>query len=134
MRLVQVDCTTLPQFIQEHQIKNLDLIKIDTEGAEHVIIPSLAGWLRKQTVRQSIRPFSVRPQPPDSGKQSKPTLWLSIHKWNFAPGGDIAIIEVLRLYKHVFEGDSMRVDLTSYELCNFCTILATDLDVPIHRE
>lgn len=49
----QVDCVTLPQFIEEHQIENLDLIKIDTEGAEQLILPSFKSWLEKQTVRDS---------------------------------------------------------------------------------
>lgn len=46
-----MDCLTLPQFIEEHQIENLDLIKMDTEGAEHIILPSFKSWLQKQTVR-----------------------------------------------------------------------------------
>ena len=66
--------------------------------------------------------------------QVKPTLWLSIHKWNFAPGGAEAIVDVLRLYKRVFEGHQNQVDINSYTLCDFCTILATDLDVPIYHE
>lgn len=109
----KVDCLTLPQFIEEHQIENLDLIKMDTEGAEHIILPSFKSWLMKQT--------------------KKPTLWLSIHKWNFGPGGEQAVLDVLRLYKRVLEGDSLPVNPNTYELCNFCTILATDLDTPIYR-
>jgi hypothetical protein len=65
--------------------------------------------------------------------QKKPTLWLSIHRWNFGPGGMEAVLDVLRLYKRVLEGDSQTVNLNTYELCNFCTILATDSDVPIYR-
>jgi hypothetical protein len=41
---------------------------------------------------------------------------------------------VLRLYKRVFEGHQNQVDINSYTLCDFCTILATDLDVPIYHE
>jgi hypothetical protein len=47
---VQVDCLTLPQFIEEQQIENLDLIKMDTEGAESIILPSFKSWLMKQSV------------------------------------------------------------------------------------
>ncbi|ELR22655.1 methyltransferase, FkbM subfamily protein [Acanthamoeba castellanii str. Neff] len=110
----KVDCMTLPQFINEHQIENLHLIKMDPEGAEHIILPSFKPWLMQQKV--------------------KPTLWLSIHKWNFAPGGAEAVVDVLRLYKRVFEGHQNQVDINSYTLCDFCTILATDLDVPIYHE
>jgi FkbM family methyltransferase len=49
--LWQVDCMTLPQFIDEHKIENLDLIKMDPEGAEHIILPAFKSWLVKQTVR-----------------------------------------------------------------------------------
>jgi len=62
-----VDCLTLPQFIEEHQIENLDLIKMDTEGAEHIILPSFKSWLQKQTVRWALdlflayRPTAHRP-------------------------------------------------------------------------
>jgi FkbM family methyltransferase len=49
--LCQVDCMTLPQFIDEHKIENLDLIKMDPEGAEHIILPAFKSWLKKQTVR-----------------------------------------------------------------------------------
>jgi hypothetical protein len=65
--------------------------------------------------------------------QKKPTLWLSIHKWNFGPGGEEAVLDVLRLYRRVLEGDSLTLDLNTYVLCNFCTILATDSDALIYR-
>jgi FkbM family methyltransferase len=110
----KVDCMTLPQFIDEHKIENLDLIKMDPEGAEHIILPAFKSWLVKQTV--------------------KPTLWLSIHKWNYGPGGDKAIIDVLRTYKRVYEGHQTLINLDNYDLCSFCTILATDLDVKVYHE
>jgi len=66
--------------------------------------------------------------------QKKPTIWLSIHKWNFGPDGERAILDVLKLYKRVYEGHQTPVNIGQYTLCNFCTILATDLDVAIYNE
>ena len=55
---VQVDCISLPQLLQEYG-SAIDgsaplFIKIDTEGAEAFIVPSLKQWL--QSIPQSKRP------------------------------------------------------------------------------
>jgi hypothetical protein len=66
--------------------------------------------------------------------QVKPTLWLSVHKWAYDPAGLEALMDVLRLYKRVYADFSKPLDLDTYELCYFCTLLATDLDVEIYND
>lgn len=67
--------------------------------------------------------------------QKKPTIWLSIHKWSYGPTGADAVVDVLRLYRRVLEGHEREVNVhQDYRLCDFCTILATDLDTKVYYE
>ena len=73
---VVVNCTTLPLLVSEYNIEAAlgeAFIKIDTEGAESVILPSLLPWLRSVT--------------------TLPTLFVSMHDTaNSAQRGDIATV------------------------------------------
>ncbi len=46
----QVDCQPLEAFIDEQQIDDIDLIKIDVEGAEDSVLLSIKDWLYRQRV------------------------------------------------------------------------------------
>ena len=58
-----VNCTTLERFIAGNGMKNLALIKIDTEGFEQHMLPYMDVW------KEAL-----------GGK--RPNLWLSLH-WGF---------------------------------------------------
>lgn len=110
-----IPCRTLPEFVNQEGVAGLRLMKIDTEGAELYLLPSLVGWL------QSL------PHP-------KPSLWLSVHQpyWKH----DVSLVSkdafwaALGTYKYVYlEGITpMAVQGgDSKMLCNdFCSYLLTD--------
>jgi FkbM family methyltransferase len=47
----EVDCVPLADIIEENQITDDVFVKIDTEGAEAFIVPSLKKWLESRRVR-----------------------------------------------------------------------------------
>lgn len=107
-----LNCSTLPTFIHRHNIQKLRLIKMDTEGAELFILPSLTHWL------QSL------PSP-------KPTIWLSVHCPFWKAGVDENAVSqfwsTLRLYKHVYNGPyGEPVDAAGVTCDEFCSFLLTD--------
>ena len=79
----EVSTLTLPQFVEAAGISLMDisLIKIDTEGAELFILPTLVAW------------FSHWPGP-------KPSVWLSLHGkfLREAPLWQQEVAEVMRLF------------------------------------
>jgi len=80
----EVDCVTFETFlgIAEVEAKDVIMIKIDIEGAEHTVLPSMRKWLKKNGM---------------------PPIWVSMHKWLWA-GGDEAkkkMGAVFADYKHV---------------------------------
>jgi len=85
-RTWEVTCVPLPWFVQQRHIPTDNLfIKIDTEGAEHFIVPSLYDWLASLPIR--------------------PTIYLSIHgSWNASETQ--AVVNVMKLYKYVNDRDS----------------------------
>ena len=44
-KLVEVDCVTLQEFINKEKITEVDFLKIDIEGAEFLILPSIKDFL-----------------------------------------------------------------------------------------
>lgn len=86
---------TLPQFIFDEHIQNLRLIKIDTEGAEIFLIPSLKSWLMILN--------------------KKPAIWLSIHQFfwiNVSEADRRALWEVISLFRFVINEKLQLIDNT----------------------
>lgn len=102
--IVQVDCLPLPDLLQEYGVqmdgsKRL-FIKIDTEGAESIIVPSLKHWLVQIP------------------KDKLPTIYMSMH--DKADASQRAIIaEVLNLFPFFARSSHSRsiVHDSNYE-CN----------------
>ena len=116
----KVNCRTLPQFIEEEGVDmaNLRLIKMDTEGTELWLLPSLRLWL------ESL------------GEGKKPAIWLSVHSpfWKDQETPDhkakVKLAwEVLSVFKYVYDQDLKLIDAKSMapDLCpDFCTFLLSD--------
>lgn len=110
-----LNCSTLPDFIHRNKIQKLRLIKMDTEGAELYILPSLTHWL------QSL-------------KSPKPAIWLSVHRPFWKTGVDESVISqfwrTLRLYKHVYRGPfGDPIDIVDFVCDTFCSFLLTDENI-----
>ena len=80
----KVECITFEMFLELAQVDPNDVvfIKIDIEGAEHTVLPSMRKWLRRHNY---------------------PPIWVSMHKWLWE--GDEAkekMAAAFRDYKHVF--------------------------------
>jgi FkbM family methyltransferase len=110
-----IPCRTLPEFITQEGITQLRLVKIDTEGAELFLLPSLASWLH------------LLPSP-------KPSIWLSVHqpfwKEDVSAASKQALWAVFKAYKYAYlEGTaSMAIHKEDHKLIckDFCTYLLTD--------
>ena len=116
----KVNCRTLPQFLTEERVDmaNLELIKMDTEGTELWLLPTLRPWLE------------------GLGKK-KPAIWLSVHS-PFWKGSDTAehkakeklAWDVLSLFAHVYDSDLKEVFPAKMEPAwcpDFCTFLLSDV-------
>lgn len=110
----RVPAITFDHFLKKYSIKNYNFIKMDTEGAEAVILPQMAQML----------------------KVDKPTLFLAIHCPFFKETLTESmsnIISVLNLYKHVFLANGLEIKPSI--LLNegiehyFFEVLATDLSI-----
>ena len=110
-----IACRTLPEFIAQEDVTQLRLIKIDTEGAELFLIPSLTTW------------FHLLPSP-------KPSIWLSVHQpfWkdDVSKASKQTLWAFFKIYKHAYlEGTAPRaIHEDDHELLceGFCTYLLTD--------
>jgi FkbM family methyltransferase len=112
-----VPCLTLPNFIAEQRIdvSHLQLIKMDTEGTELWLLPSLRPWL-------------------ESLKDKKPAFWLSVHSpfWlDKKPAELQAAWDVLALFKFVYDQNLKRIypakTKPNFEE-DFCTFLLSDIE------
>ena len=74
-----VGCTSLPVLFEEHRVSHPAFVKVDIEGAESILLPSIRGWLRSLA--------------------HKPSLFISFHKqaddWQRE-----AIAELLNMYSY----------------------------------
>jgi FkbM family methyltransferase len=117
----KVNCRTLPQFIKEERVDlaSLALIKMDTEGTELWLLPSLKPWLE------------------GLGKGNKPAIWLSVHSpfWKDPSSAEHKAKEklaweVLSLFSHVYDADLAEIFPAKMEpnWCpDFCTFLLSDV-------
>jgi len=116
----KVNCRTLDQFLKEEKVDmdNLRLIKMDTEGTELWLLPSLRPWL-------------------ESLGKKKPAIWLSVHSpfWKDQDkpehaGKVKAAWDVLSLFAYVYDQDLKLIKTAEMEpnLCpDFCTFLLSDI-------
>ena len=84
---LEVQTTTLQQFIQSFSITDCNFIKIDIEGAEFDLIPSMSGYLKNQ----------------------KPTLFIEIHLWALKdPMKKLDItFQTLNGYDHIYDAEKI---------------------------
>jgi FkbM family methyltransferase len=126
-----IPCRSLPQFYQEEGMKNLRLVKMDVEGAEMTVLPSLGSWFQELDQNKS-----------ETG--GKPAFWISLHRpyWANAKLSNVcAVWRTFSLWKFIY--NVHLVDVTSSfrispdremdgEYCNevlcasFCEYLLTD--------
>ena len=87
-----VEGMTFDDFIKKNNITNCNFIKMDIEGGEAIVIPSMKNFLEK----------------------NKPILYLSMHPIFFKDAIEDTkkIIEVLKIYKNIFtdSGDKISLD------------------------
>jgi FkbM family methyltransferase len=116
----KVNCRTLPQFLAEERVDlaSLALIKMDTEGTELWLLPSLKPWLE------------------GLGRGNKPAIWLSVHSPFWKDAGtpehkakEKLAWEVLSLFEHVYDADLLEIFPAKMEP-NWCPDFCTFLCVP----
>lgn len=88
---IDVKTTTFQQFIQEYHVTDCNFIKMDIEGGEFVVLPTMFDYL----------------------KTNKPTLLLEIHPMFFDnPIQKLdGIRNVLNIYDHVYSEELKEIDI-----------------------
>lgn len=83
----QVPCMPLPEVAAAEGLKpgDISLIKMDMEGSEATVFPTLGPWLQEHKL---------------------PTIWLSLHCawWGEDPAIKAKIHEVMKLYPYIYHG------------------------------
>lgn len=78
-RSFRAEAITIESFIKRYKIHKVDFIKMDIEGAENILLPAMANWLRKH----------------------KPILYVTIHRQyirNMKPLTDL----LYSIYKNIY--------------------------------
>jgi FkbM family methyltransferase len=107
-----VDGITFEEFIKENNVTDCNFVKMDIEGGEIIILPTMKDFLKKE----------------------KPTLYLSMHPIFFKnPEDDTKkIMEILSIYKNIYTDDGKKIDLnyllSNKKLKKRYAIIATDLE------
>ena len=112
----EVQTTTIQQFIQSFSITDCNFIKIDIEGAEFDLIPSMSNYLKNQ----------------------KPTLFIEIHLWTLKdPMKKLdRMFQTLDGYDHIYDAEkiSKEVDIDYFTNIarsrNVIRVLLTDIVIP----
>jgi FkbM family methyltransferase len=105
-----VDGITFDEFIRENEINDCNFIKMDIEGGEVIVLPSMKIFLEK----------------------NKPILYLSMHPNIFKnPEEDTKkVIDVLKIYKNIYSDKGKKIELYDLllqkKLKNRYSIVATD--------
>jgi FkbM family methyltransferase len=107
-RSVSVPCRTLPHFVRDEGARNLRLVKMDVEGAELRVFPSMRGWLKALddgAVEAELRGDA-------DGARGKPAFLLSVHPafWGAAPAEQelLELWATIALFRFVYEGAALR--------------------------
>jgi len=107
-----VDGITFQEFIKENKITDCNFIKMDIEGGELLVLPTMRQFLEKE----------------------KPILYLSMHPHFFKnPEADTkALIDVLQIYKNIYTDNGKKINfndlLTEKRLKKRYAIIVTDGD------
>jgi len=112
----EVQTTTIQQFIQSFSITDCNFIKIDIEGAEFDLIPSMSGYLKNQ----------------------KPTLFIEIHLWALKdPMKKLDIMfQTLNGYDHIYDAEKISKEVDRDYITNIARsrdlirVLLTDIAIP----
>jgi FkbM family methyltransferase len=113
-----VEGITFNEFVKENTILDCNFIKMDIEGGEAIVLPTMGEYLEK----------------------NKPVLYLSIHPPFFKnPVEDITkIFNILKVYKNIYfdSGEKIILDdlLTKNRLIKCYTIVAIDKDIDLHKQ
>ena len=105
-----VDGITFDEFIKENKIRDCNFIKVDIEGGEAIVLPSMKNYL----------------------KRNKPVLHLSMHPPFFknAKEDTKKIIDALEIYNNIYTDEGKKIelnDLLSKKRLKRCyAIIATD--------
>ena len=85
-RQIQVRCTTLDRFCSERGVKQIDVLKIDTEGFEFEVLKGASSMLAQQAIKFIYFEFNdISPRRDASGGALVPIdrlirpLWISVH-------------------------------------------------------
>jgi FkbM family methyltransferase len=87
---IRVPCITFNDFIEKYAIKHCNFIKMDIEGAEASVIPTMKQYLTS----------------------NKPTLYLSLHPYNFTDSikESATIYDVIKNYQNIYTTDGKQID------------------------
>lgn len=113
-----VDGITFNEFIKENTIHDCNFIKMDIEGGEAIVLPTMKEYLEK----------------------NKPVLYLSMHPPFFqSPTEDITkIFNILSVYKNIFldTGEKIKLNdlLTKHRLTKCYAVVATDEDFDTEKQ
>ena len=112
----EVQTTTIQQFIQSFSITDCNFIKIDIEGAEFDLIPSMSNYLKNQ----------------------KPTLFIEIHLWTLKdPMKKLdRMFQTLNGYDHIYDANKISKEVDRDYFTNIARsrnvirVLLTDIAIP----
>jgi len=90
-KTISVHSITLEEFLKLNKIVDCNFIKMDIEGGELIVLPNIKEYLKKY----------------------KPTLFISLHPFRFEnlKGDSEKIVNVLKIYKYIFDSAGNRLDL-----------------------
>ncbi|MBJ8072621.1 hypothetical protein BWGOE3_22330 [Bacillus mycoides] len=100
-----VDCTTVHELIHKHNIKDLNFIKIDVEGSEYSLIPSMKEFLEleKTTLYLSLHPPFLREN------LNRQYTCENEFKYNYDKINK-NLIESLRMYRYIYDAHGKLVN------------------------
>lgn len=98
-RSFDVECTTLQSFLRENKIEDCNFIKMDIEGGEAIVLPSIKDYL----------------------KAEKPTIQLSIHPQFFPDRREMEseLSEIMGAYRNIYSisGEQLSIkDVMEYQM------------------
>ena len=105
-----VEGISFDEFIKENEINDCNFIKMDIEGGEIIVLPSMKIFLEK----------------------NKPILYLSMHPNIFKSPKEFTknVIDVLKIYKNIYSDKGKKIELNDLliqkKLKNRYSIVATD--------